>query len=48
MFRLHKDKKQRESAFPTSAPRYPKQHCCLKFPTMHMIVERPRIYYTDK
>jgi len=48
MFRFHKDKKQRESAFPSSAPRYPKEHRCLKFPIMLMIVERPRIYYTEK
>jgi len=48
MFRIHKDKKQRESAYPPNAPWYPKQHCCLIFPRMKVTVERPRIYYTDK
>jgi hypothetical protein len=48
MFRIHKDKKQRESAFLSNAPRYPKERGCLKFPRMQTTVEKPRIYYTDK
>jgi len=48
MFRIHKDKKQRESAYPSNAPRHPKEHCCLKFPRMQMTVERPRTCCTDK